>query len=345
MEQFSPSDMKTILHSKRANMYYLEYCRVMQKDGRVLYLTEAQKENQYFNIPIANTTVLLLGNGTSITQAAMRMLAQAGVLVGFCGGGGTPLYMACEVEWFTPQSEYRPTEYLHGWLQFWFDDDKRLDAAKTFQKARLDYLERIWTKDKYLKGEGFALQDVVLQSSFETFHNRTDAATKQSDLLLTEAQLTKALYKYAANAVRIEDFKRQHDSSDKANDFLNHGNYLAYGLAACCLWVLGIPHGFAVMHGKTRRGALVFDVADLIKDAIVLPWAFVCAKENATEQEFRQQILQKFTDHKALDFMFDTVKHMALNLGSSSNQQNDLEEQKTLVGRSLERQNDEDTEL
>ncbi|GGN16174.1 MULTISPECIES: type I-F CRISPR-associated endonuclease Cas1f [Marinomonas] len=317
MEQFSPSDMKTILHSKRANMYYLEYCRVMQKDGRVLYLTEALSnnksgENQYFNIPIANTTVLLLGNGTSITQAAMRMLAQAGVLVGFCGGGGTPLYMACEVEWFTPQSEYRPTEYLHGWLQFWFDDGKRLDAAKTFQKARLDYLERVWTKDKDLKGEGFALQDAVLQSSFETFHNRTDAATKQSDLLLTEAQLTKSLYKYAANAVRIEDFKRQHDSNDKANDFLNHGNYLAYGLAACCLWVLGIPHGFAVMHGKTRRGALVFDVADLIKDAIVLPWAFVCAKENATEQEFRQQILQKFTDHKALDFMFDTVKSLAL---------------------------------
>ena len=306
------TDLKAILHSKRANIYYLEYCRVMQKDGRVLYLTEAKKENQYFNIPIANTTVLLLGNGTSITQAAMRMLAQAGVLVGFCGGGGTPLYMACEVEWFTPQSEYRPTEYLHGWLQFWFDDDKRLNAAKTFQKARLDYLERIWTKDKDLRGEGFALQDASLQSSFETFHNRTDAATKQSDLLLTEAQLTKALYKYAANAVRIEDFKRQHDSSDKANDFLNHGNYLAYGLAACCLWVLGIPHGFAVMHGKTRRGALVFDVADLIKDAIVLPWAFACAKENATEQEFRQQILQKFTDHKALDFMFDTVKSLAL---------------------------------
>jgi CRISPR-associated protein Cas1 len=304
--------MKTILHSKRANMYYLEYCRVMQKDGRVLYLTEAKKENQYFNIPIANTTVLLLGNGTSITQAAMRMLAQAGVLVGFCGGGGTPLYMACEVEWFTPQSEYRPTEYLHGWLQFWFDDDKRLRAAKTFQKARLDYLERVWIKDKDLKGEGFTLQDAQLQSSFETFHNRTDAATKQSDLLLTEAQLTKSLYKYAANAVRIEDFKRQHDSNDKANDFLNHGNYLAYGLAACCLWVLGIPHGFAVMHGKTRRGALVFDVADLIKDAIVLPWAFVCAKENATEQEFRQQVLQKFTDHKALDFMFDTVKSLAL---------------------------------
>ena len=42
MEQLNPSDLKAILHSKRANLYYLEHARVMQKDGRVLYLTEAK---------------------------------------------------------------------------------------------------------------------------------------------------------------------------------------------------------------------------------------------------------------------------------------------------------------
>ncbi len=52
------TDLKAILHSKRANIYYLEKCRVMQKDGRVLYLTETKEENQYWNIPIANTTVI-----------------------------------------------------------------------------------------------------------------------------------------------------------------------------------------------------------------------------------------------------------------------------------------------
>ena len=316
MDDLSPSNLKSILHSKRANIYYLEYCRVMQKDGRVLYLTEAKKENLYFNIPIANTTVLLLGNGTSITQAAVRMLSQASVLVGFSGGGGTPLYMANNVEhaieWMTPQSEYRPTEYLHGWMQFWFDDNQRLNAAKQFQTLRIEYLSRVWNKDKDLKQNGFLINDNAIQSSLAIFTKRTEAASKQSDLLLTEAQLTKALYKFAANNTQLDNFTRQHQSSDLANDFLNHGNYLAYGLAACTLWVLGIPHGFAVMHGKTRRGALAFDVADLIKDALVLPWAFVCAKENATEQEFRQQILQAFTDHKALDYMFDAVKQIAL---------------------------------
>ena len=133
MEDFSPSDLKTILHSKRANLYYLEHCRVLVNGGRVEYATDQGKQSLYWNIPIANTTTLLLGTGTSITQAAMRELAKAGVLVGFCGGGGTPLFAVNEVQvdvsWLTPQSEYRPTEYLQHWVRFWFDDAKRLQAA------------------------------------------------------------------------------------------------------------------------------------------------------------------------------------------------------------------------
>jgi CRISPR-associated protein Cas1 len=310
MEQLT--DLKAILHSHRANLYYLEYCRVLQKDGRVLYLTEAEKQNLYFNIPIANTTVILLGTGTSITQAAMRMLAQAGVLVGFCGGGGTPLLMATEIEWMTPQSEYRPTQYLQGWMSFWFKDEERFKAGIHIQTKRIEYLHQVWLKDRDLKNEGLNLDDSLLAAALDRYQSRLELAKKTADLLLTEAELTKSLYKYIVQTINFGDFKREREGTDKANAFLNHGNYLAYGLAATALWLLGIPHGFAVMHGKTRRGALVFDVADLIKDAIVLPWAFICAKENATEQEFRQQCLLAFTNHKALEYMFDQVKAIAL---------------------------------
>ena len=303
MEQLT--DLKAILHSKRANIYYLEMCRVMQKGGRVLYLTEEKDEKQYWNIPIANTTCILLGTGTSITQAAVRMLASAGVLIGFSGGGGTPLIAASEVEWLSPQSEYRPTEYIQGWMKFWFDDEKRLQVAKQFQQQRISYLQKVWSKDRDLKAEGFNVSDNNIQQALNNFSAKIEHCHDVTNLLVIEAQLTKSLYKIAANLTKQTDFVRQHDSVDNANAFLNHGNYLAYGLAASTLWVLGIPHGFAVMHGKTRRGALVFDVADLIKDTLILPWAFICAKEGATEQEFRQQCLQNFTQHKALDFMFE----------------------------------------
>jgi CRISP-associated protein Cas1 len=314
---FSSSDVKAILHSKRANIYYLVKCRVMQKDGRVVYLTEGKNENQYWNIPIANTTVILLGTGTSVTQAAVRMLASAGVLIGFCGGGATPLFAGCEVEWLTPQSEYRPTEYMQGWLSFWFQEEKRLDVAKAFQKARIDYLKRVWNRDKELKNENFYCDDRLVEKALNIFADKINISKNVGELLICEAQLTKQLYKYAANIAKVANFSREHEAGDLANTFLNHGNYLAYGLAATSLWVLGIPHGFAVMHGKTRRGALVFDVADLIKDSIVLPWAFICAKDKTSEQEFRQICIQKFTEHKALDFMFEELKMHSIGIADA----------------------------
>lgn len=38
------TDLKAILHSKRANIYYLEKCRIMQKDGRVQNNLTQQRE-------------------------------------------------------------------------------------------------------------------------------------------------------------------------------------------------------------------------------------------------------------------------------------------------------------
>ena len=164
-----------------------------------------------------------------------------------------------------------------------------------------------------LKTEGFDVKDEHISQNLQGIESRITNAQQVGNLLQIEADLTKRLYKIAANKTKRDDFVREREATDTANIFLNHGNYLAYGLAATTLWVLGIPHGFAVMHGKTRRGALVFDVADLIKDALILPWAFICAKENVSEQEFRQQCLQAFTNHNALEYMFDQVKQIALN--------------------------------
>lgn len=320
MDDLSPSDLKTILHSKRANIYYLQHCRILVNGGRVEYVTDAGRESLYWNIPIANTTTLLLGTGTSITQAAMRELAKAGVLVGFCGGGGTPLFSANEVDvdvaWLTPQSEYRPTEYLQYWVGFWFDESQRLEAAKAFQLSRLARIEHLWPT-RALNDVGFAVSKDALKAPLAKHRDAISLATSTTDLLTLEARLTKTLFKLAARAVEYGDFSRakRGTGTDPANRFLDHGNYLAYGLAATATWVLGIPHGLAVLHGKTRRGGLVFDVADLVKDAIILPQAFISAMQGDEEQEFRQACIERLTRTESLDFMIDSLKVIAQNLG------------------------------
>ncbi|WP_036768767.1 type I-F CRISPR-associated endonuclease Cas1f [Photorhabdus australis] len=317
---FSPSDLKTILHSKRSNIYYLQYCRILVNGGRVEYVTDEGRQSLYWNIPIANTTVIMLGTGTSITQAAMREFAKAGVLVGFCGGGGTPLFTANEVEvdisWLTPQSEYRPTEYLQDWVNFWFDDEKRLAAAIAFQKIRIEQIREHWLSSRMLRDNAFMLNSESLLSLLTRYEQNLANCRDNNDLMAQEAVMTKALYKLAANAVSYGDFVRAKRGGgvDLANRFLDHGNYLAYGLAAVATWVIGLPHGLAVLHGKTRRGGLVFDVADLIKDALVLPQAFIAAMAGEDEQEFRQRCISGFQKAEALDTMIDALQTTAQQL-------------------------------
>jgi CRISP-associated protein Cas1 len=304
---------KEILHSKRGNLQLLEHCRVLVKGGRVQFLkaNPGGGDQAYWNIPIANTYALLLGTGTSITQRAVRMLSEAGVMIGFCGGDGTPLLAGTEIEWIGAQSEYRPTEYVQSWMSFWFDPTIRLEVAKRFVIRRTEYLVRVWGRDEAIAGYGFDLDERTLARAIQKHTAAAASATDVTELLAAEGQLTKSLYKHAARLTGQDDFVRDSDRTDLANRFLSHGNYLAYGAAATCLWCLGIPHGFAVMHGKTRRGALVFDVADLIKDAVVLPLAFLCAAEGTIEQDFRQRVCETMVHHDALDRMFEVTKEAA----------------------------------
>ncbi len=88
----------------------------------ILGNTDAEVE-QFFNLPERNTAFLLLGKGTSITDAAVRRLADSNVMLGFCGSGGSPLFSALDITFMVPQSEYRPTEYMQSWMRLWLDEN------------------------------------------------------------------------------------------------------------------------------------------------------------------------------------------------------------------------------
>ena len=76
------SEPRPLQLSKRANVFYLEHARVVQQDDRIVYLTQDGGEfEQMFNIPERNTAFLLLGKGTSITDAAYGGIQRDGVLL------------------------------------------------------------------------------------------------------------------------------------------------------------------------------------------------------------------------------------------------------------------------
>ena len=294
-----------VIMSKRSNVFYLEHAKVLQADDRIVYLTDTgQDVEQMFNIPDKNTSLLMLGKGTSITDAAARKLAESNVMLAFCGSGGSPLFSAMDMMFMPPQDEYRPTEYAQAWITRWMDELQRMEMARCFLRKRVELVVRAWGQT-----------DVTIPDTHvEGFLSDMEQCQTATHLLSAEAAWAKRLYALLAKRFRLpfarEEGKRANESAaDRVNGFLDHGNYIAYGYAAVVLHTLGIPFAFPVLHGKTRRGALVFDVADVIKDALVMPMAFQFGMDSRKKDSaFRAELIGKAQEIGVMDILFDVVK-------------------------------------
>jgi CRISPR-associated protein Cas1 len=313
-QQYKP---RQILLSKRANVFYLEHVRIVQRNERVIYLAEgADGFDRAFNVPERNTVFLLLGKGTSITDSAMRVLAESNVVVGFVGNGGSPLLGTGDPVFLSPASEYRPTEHMQAWARLWFDDLRRLAAAKHLLHERARLTSITWAK------HGSISWNAEDEAAARAFTAQVDSASDASTLLGYEAQWARFVYRRLARHFGVEDFTRElgagRDDTDtaRANSFIDHGNYIAYGYAAASLAVLGISFAFPLLHGKTRRGALVFDVADAIKDAIVLPAAFNAAAMGYGNQVFRDALIEECLEHGAMDLLIDMIQQICGKFGN-----------------------------
>jgi len=257
-----------ILQTHRRGLFLLERSRVRLAEGRAVHVDADPDatEARAWNIPSLNTTAVMLGQGCSITQPAARRLADDDVLLAFVGTGGTPLICASQ--------SYRPGDRLQRWVSLWPDPVWRLSAAKHLQRARLDAIAASWPR---VSPGRFSADPTAATAGFAA---RVDGARDNAALMGAEGDCTRALYREASRAAGVTWHGRSPgERPDLVNALLDHGNYLAYGLAGVALWALGIPPSLPVLHGRSTSGGLVFDLADVVKDALVLPVAFLCAAE------------------------------------------------------------------
>ena len=188
MSDLKQNRARPLMLSKRACVFYLERVRVILKDDRIVYLTDSQQPiEHFFNIPEKNTAFLLLGKGSSITDAAVRRLAESNVMLGFCGSGGSPLFGALDLTFMAPQSEYRPTEYMQTWMRAWLDEPTRLMMAKILLLKRIELTTKVWANSLEL----IKRQIVIDEGAIKSFQLFIDTAQNSTDLLAAEGRWAK----------------------------------------------------------------------------------------------------------------------------------------------------------
>lgn len=287
--------------TQKEGIRYLEHCRLIVNEERLSVIKKEESIEKFYSIPYFNLCVILLGEGTSITQKAAKFLASEGILLGFVGTGGTPIFMAS-------QNEYRPTNYFNNFIKLWIDEEKRLEVAKLFQKERVEYIKYTWSKI-YNK----ELDEFILKLTNNYIKN-IEMAKDQSKMLIAEANFTKSLYSVLKKKYDIEFKREHHKREDSYNKNLDDGNYLAYGLAGVTLWTLGIPFSMSVLHGKTRNGGLVFDIADIIKDGVILPHAFIASDYYLEGTEVRKYFIDKLDEYNSLEYLFKSINKIIMKI-------------------------------
>ena len=254
--------------SKRGFIFLIEHARIKVENGVLVFLKAENGVYKSYNITHINTSLVMVGEGSSITRDAVAMISDSNTLLMFVGGSGSPLHASSNLVFnvISPAIEYGATEYMQKWIHIFIDEDKRLKASKDFMFLRIENILYFYNKLDFIKEMGVVFNensDEIIE-----YRNKISNSKNVNEVLLSEAWFTKLLYSKFAKATKMGGFTREHGKKsnetdfDIINGFLDHGNYLFYGLGSVVLHGLGISYALPLLHGKTRRGALVFDVAD-----------------------------------------------------------------------------------
>ena len=305
-----------LLATDREGAIYLERARIHVEGDRIVYHITDDEHYRVYNIPHVNLAVLFMGQGTSITQNAMRLLGEEGVHLAVTGSGGSPMHMGA-------LTTYTATRHFREMLPVYQRPDRSLAAAKVVMRDRTERMKKIGTANarKLLR----VRDSSGLTNICDRLNADLDEVRDIKKLLGFEGRFSKACYAEFSRISGLsqgETFRRDAGSSDAldlknpvklVNHLIDHGNYLCYGMAGAALWALGIPPHMSVFHGKTRAGGLVFDLADGFKDALVLPIAFsatLSPRDETPDKTFRARMIDAFNDCEILKEAVATVNRM-----------------------------------
>lgn len=225
---------------------YVEHVRIDRHENAIAF----HDADGMTPVPVASLAVLMLGPGTNVTQAAIRVLAENNCLVIWCGEENVRFYAS-------GTGGTRSAGALLHQAKMASDEELRLQVVKRMYRMRFeeDLLEDITIEE--LRGkEG---------SRVRTAYARTSAETGVP---------------WSGRSYDRGDWK----SADPVNRALSSANSCLYGLCHAAILSAGYSPAIGFIH-TGKQLSFVYDIADLYKVDLTIPVAFKIAAEAPPETE------------------------------------------------------------
>jgi CRISPR-associated protein Cas1 len=231
---------------------YLEHAVIEQEDHSIAAFTPEGR----ITLPAANLSSVILGPGTRITHAAIKILADCGALVAWTGAEGLRFYAS-------GQPKTRLSNGIEAQAKHWADPDLHLLVVRRMYQLR--------------------------------FNERLPASLTLQQIRGKEGVRVRETYQTLAKAYGVQWNGRRYDreswkDADPVNQALSSANAALYAIILAGLHSLGYSPSLGFVH-TGKQLSFAYDVADLVKTETSIPAAFEAASGGPERVESRARRL------------------------------------------------------
>lgn len=251
---------------------YLEHAVIERDENAIVAIS---KEGRV-PIPVSAVTCLLLGPGTNVTHAAIRIMAESGCMVIWCGEGVGRFYAS-------GLGETRSAANILTQAKACMDDALHMAVVRQMYAIRFP---------------GVNTSNMTLQQ-----------------IRGMEGIRVKKAYALAAKESGVPWKKRSYkrdewEEADPINRALSIGNALLYGVCHAAIVSLGFSPALGFVH-TGKQLSFVYDIADLYKTETTIPAAFevVSRKDSikSLDREVRMACRKRFQQSRLLTRIPDDI--------------------------------------
>ena len=254
---------------------YFEKASIVKKDSSIM----AMQKTGNIPIPVSSLTCLMFGPGVNITHSAIKVIAENGCMIVWCGERGSHFYAS-------GLGETRSSENIMIQAKYCMDEELHMRVVRRMYEIR-------FSDQKSFKFDNMTLQQ----------------------LRGLEGAKVKSIYKQYAKKYGIQWNGRKNkdadwDSLDPTNKTISIANSILYNLCHAAILSLGYSTALGFVH-KGMTLAFVYDIADIYKARTTIPAAFEAVHKNKDNPEKELKRILRQHLHK-----IKLMKRIAIDIAS-----------------------------
>ncbi|MEV4752999.1 type I-E CRISPR-associated endonuclease Cas1e [Streptosporangium sp. NPDC049248] len=264
-----PHDLHRI--ADRVSNLYVERSHIDRDENAVVIINKRDT----VRVPAAMVAVLLIGPGTRVTHAAIRLLGDSGTAVCWVGEQGVRMYAS-------GLGPSRGSGLLHRQAWLVTRPKERLGVARAMYGMRFPGEDVSTMTMQQLRGR----EGARVRKQYQLHSRRTGVAWTGRDYRPGDAFAT----------------------GDDLNRLLSAANAALYGICHAVIVGLGASPGLGFVHTGAAT-SFVMDIADLYKAEYTIPLAFDLAAKGLTEErDARLGLRDRIAEDKLLGRIVRDVK-------------------------------------